>query len=107
MYRISFMLGLAATRFTFVYTATRPWNVPQSPRPGTVWIPRGEFTIGPDSDLGWSDQKPGRRVRVDGSRMDDSDLTRAQLTRSVLGSHGSAGYMQPERHAVSSSPCSA
>jgi hypothetical protein len=107
MYRISFMLGLAATGFAFPYAAPRPWNVPSSAPPATVWIPGGEFTMGADSDLGWSDQKPCHRVRVDGSRMDDTNFTRAQLTRSALATHGPAGYMQPERHAVRASPRSA
>jgi hypothetical protein len=63
--------------------------------------------MGPDSGLRWSDQMPGHRVRVDISRMDDTDYTRRQLTRSVLATHVPAGNMQPERHAVRSSPRSA
>jgi formylglycine-generating enzyme required for sulfatase activity len=35
--------------------------------------------MGPDSDLGWSDEKPGHRVCVDGFWMDETDVTNAQL----------------------------
>jgi formylglycine-generating enzyme len=34
--------------------------------PGMLSIPGGEFTMGTDSDLGWADEKPAHRVRVDG-----------------------------------------
>jgi len=39
--------------------------------PGMVWVGGGEFTMGTDSDLGWPDEKPAHRVRVDGFWMDD------------------------------------
>ena len=35
--------------------------------PGMVWVPGGEFTMGTDSDLGWPEEKPAHRVRVDGT----------------------------------------
>src|SRR5438309_6163195 len=46
---------------------------------GMVWIPGGEFTMGTDSDLGWADEKPAHRVRVDGFWMDETDVTNAQF----------------------------
>jgi formylglycine-generating enzyme required for sulfatase activity len=106
MHHISLVLGLAVTGFAFPYAA-RPSKVQPSAQPGTASIPGREFTMGPDSELGWSDQKPGHYVRVNISRMDDTDFTRAQLTRPVLATHGPVGHMGPERHAVRSSPRSA
>ena len=44
-----------------------------------VWIPGGEFTMGTDSDLGWPDEKPAHRVRVDGFWMDETEVTNAQF----------------------------
>jgi hypothetical protein len=83
MYRILFVLGLALTGFAFAYAATGPWNVSPFGLLATVWIPGGEFTVGPDSDLGWSDEKLGHLVRVDGFWMDESDVTNAQLGTSA------------------------
>ncbi len=81
MYRILFMLGLVATRYAFAYAATRPWNLQPSGPPGMVWLPGGELTVGPD--LGWSDEKLGRHVRVDGFWMDKADVTNNQLDRTA------------------------
>jgi formylglycine-generating enzyme required for sulfatase activity len=47
--------------------------------PGMVWVPGGEFTMGTDSDLGWPDEKPAHRVRVNGFWMDEAELTNAQF----------------------------
>src|SRR5438093_1509159 len=33
---------------------------------GMRGVPGGEFTMGTDSDLGWPDENPAHRVRVDG-----------------------------------------
>ena len=44
-----------------------------------VWIPGGEFTMGTDADLGWPDEKPAHRVRVDGFWMDETEVTNAQF----------------------------
>jgi formylglycine-generating enzyme len=53
---------------------------PAGPSPaGMVWIPGGEFTMGTDSDLGWPDEKPAHRVRVDGFWMDASEVSNAQF----------------------------
>jgi formylglycine-generating enzyme required for sulfatase activity len=48
-----------------------------------VWIPGGEFTMGTDSDLGWPDEKPAHRVRVDGFWMDETEVTNAQFSAFV------------------------
>src|SRR6266436_530472 len=52
-------------------------------QPGMVWIPGGEFTMGTDADLGWADEKPAHRVRVNGFWMDETDVTNAQFRQFV------------------------
>ena len=39
--------------------------------------------MGTDSELGWADEKPAHRVRVDGFWMDETDVTNAQFRRFV------------------------
>ncbi len=51
--------------------------------PGMVWIPGGEFMMGTDSDLGWPDEKPAHRVRVDGFWMDEHEVTNAEFRKFV------------------------
>jgi formylglycine-generating enzyme required for sulfatase activity len=58
-------------------------NQPADAPPGMVWIPGGEFTMGTDSELGWADEKPAHRVRVDGFWMDKTDVTNAQFRKFV------------------------
>jgi formylglycine-generating enzyme required for sulfatase activity len=50
---------------------------------GMVWIPGGTFTMGTDDQIGWADEKPAHRVRVDGFWMDETDVTNAQFRRFV------------------------
>jgi sulfatase modifying factor 1 len=78
------LLGLLAASsfgatFALVTWSGRPAPVPSDGPPGTVWIPGGEFTMGTDSDLGWADEKPAHRVRVNGFWMDETDVTNAQF----------------------------
>src|SRR5262245_34874712 len=73
------LLGLAAAAFAGAYAATWLWNAPPRPPPGMVWVPGGEFTMGTDADLGWPDEKPAHRVRVDGFFMDQTEVTNAQF----------------------------
>jgi formylglycine-generating enzyme required for sulfatase activity len=58
---------------------TRHMPDPTSGPPGMRWIPGGEFTMGTDSDLGWPDEKPAHRVRVDGFWMEETEVTNAQF----------------------------
>jgi formylglycine-generating enzyme required for sulfatase activity len=51
--------------------------------PGMVWVPGGEFTMGTDSDLGWPDEKPAHRVKVDGFWMDSTEVSNAQFRQFV------------------------
>lgn len=46
---------------------------------GMVRIAGGEFTMGTDSELGWPDEKPAHRVRVDGFWIDETEVTNAQF----------------------------
>jgi formylglycine-generating enzyme required for sulfatase activity len=79
MKRFVMMSGLAAAAFAASFAATRLWKAPAAGPPGTVWVPRGEFTMGTDSDLGWPDEKPAHRVRVDGFWVDEHEVTNAQF----------------------------
>jgi formylglycine-generating enzyme required for sulfatase activity len=72
-------LGLAIAAFAAVYVATKLWNTPLTTPPGMAWIPGGEFTMGTDSDLGWPDERPAHRVRVDGIWIDATEVTNAQF----------------------------
>jgi sulfatase modifying factor 1 len=70
---------LAVTAFAAAYAATR-WCNRSPPAPhGMVWVPGGEFTMGTTGDLGWPDEKPAHRVRVDGFWMDETEVTNAQF----------------------------
>jgi len=46
---------------------------------GMVWVPGGEFSMGTDSELGWADEKPAHRVRVDGFWIDEAEVTNAEF----------------------------
>src|SRR6516225_9152655 len=78
-------LGLAgfATVFALVRLMQPGKGPPQAAPPGMVWIPGGEFTMGTDSKIGWVDEKPAHRVRVDGFWMDETDVTNAQFREFV------------------------
>jgi sulfatase modifying factor 1 len=83
-------LGLAAFGVSYlVFAGTSFFGSPAPNRPtpaarsGMVWIPGAEFTMGTDLDLGWAEEKPSHRVRVDGFWMDETDVTNAQFRRFV------------------------
>src|SRR5207302_7523788 len=59
------LLGVGLTAFAAAYATTRLGKGPPHP-PGMVWVPGGEFTMGTDADLGWPEEKPAHRVRIDG-----------------------------------------
>ncbi len=68
--------ALAAVAFGTTYAVVA---LTKTAPPGMLWIPGGDFTMGTDSDLGWADEKPAHRVRVDGFWMDVTDVTNAQF----------------------------
>src|SRR5437879_4629633 len=84
---------LAATSFGATYALVKfsqQGKKPETGGPaGMVWVPSGEFTMGTESDLGWPDEKPAHRVRVDGFWMDDTEVTNAQFRDFVAAT----GYM--------------
>src|SRR5207245_4549853 len=73
------LFGVGLTAFAAAYMATKIGKAPPPGPPGMVWIPGGEFTMGTDSELGWPDEKPAHRVRVDGFWMDATEVTNAQF----------------------------
>jgi formylglycine-generating enzyme required for sulfatase activity len=92
------LIALGLTAFAATYAGTRLWKAPQADRAraanfagtrlrnapqagpvGMVWIPGGTFTMGTDSNLGWPDEKPAHRVRVDGFWIDATEVTNAQF----------------------------
>jgi len=83
MKRLFALPVLAAAAFAATYAATKLWNAPPAAPPGMIWIPGGEFLMGTDSDLGWPDEKPAHRVRVDGFFMDKTEVTNAQFRQFV------------------------
>lgn len=75
------LAGLAAFGTTYlVVRSTSHLSQPPGAAPaGMVWIPGGEFTMGTNSDLGWPDEKPAHRVRLDGYWIDEIEVTNAQF----------------------------
>jgi formylglycine-generating enzyme required for sulfatase activity len=75
------LLGAASFGVTFAVVARyrdRP-RLPVSGPAGMVWIPGGGFKMGTDSDLGWPDESPPHRVRIDPFWMDETEVTNAQF----------------------------
>jgi formylglycine-generating enzyme required for sulfatase activity len=73
---------MAVAGFGVTFAIVKLMNHPFAP-PGMVWIAGGEFTMGTDSDLGWADEKPAHRVKVDGFFMDETEVTNAQFRQFV------------------------
>ncbi|MBY0522924.1 MAG: formylglycine-generating enzyme family protein [Gemmataceae bacterium] len=71
--------GLAAIAFAATFAVTKLISTRGNGPPGMVWVPGGEFTMGTDSELGWPDEKPAHRVRVDGFWMDETEVTNQQF----------------------------
>jgi formylglycine-generating enzyme len=80
MNRTLILIGLAAAAFGLAFGATKLWNAPPT---GMVWIPGGEFSMGTDDAIGWADEKPVHRVRVNGFFMEATEVTNAQFRRFV------------------------
>jgi formylglycine-generating enzyme required for sulfatase activity len=79
-------VGLAA--FGATYAAVRIGQTLSVPA-GMCWIPGGDFTMGTNSELGWPDEKPAHRVRVDGFWMDQAEVTNAEFRRFAVAT----GYL--------------
>ena len=76
------LVGLGLAGFAIAFGATRLVERVTAPA-GMVWVPGGEFTMGTDSDLGWPDEKPAHRVRVDGFWMDEAEVTNAEFRKFI------------------------
>ncbi len=79
MKRLLWLGGLGLAAFVASYLVTLLGQRPGTAPSGMVWIPGGEFTMGTDSDLGWADEKPAHRVRVEGFWMDATEVTNEQF----------------------------
>lgn len=82
MSRILLLGALAVGAFATTFALVKLLQ-DDSPPTGMVWVPGGEFTMGTDSDLGWAEEKPAHRVRVNGFWMDETDVTNAQFRKFV------------------------
>ncbi len=84
MHRLVYLGLLTAASFALTYLAVTLWRqVPMDKPAGMVWVPGGEFLMGTDGDLGWPEEKPAHRVRVDGFWMDETEVTNEQFHRFV------------------------
>ena len=54
--------------------------------PGMQWIDGGEFTMGTDDARSMANERPARRVKVDGFWIDEHDVTNAEFRRFVAAS---------------------
>jgi hypothetical protein len=79
--RLALLATLAGGAFLAAYGLTRlhTRGEPEGRPPGMVWVPGGDFTMGTDSELGWPDERPAHRVRVDGFWMNQTEVTNAQF----------------------------
>ncbi len=80
--RVAFLAALAIGAFAATYGIVKFVNRQSAPV-GMVWIPGGDFTMGTDSELGWPDEKPAHRVRVNAFWMDEHEVTNAQFREFV------------------------
>jgi len=75
----------------FAPTVPNPGPAPGPARPGMVWIPGGEFSMGAEDPRGlahggpdpMSDARPIHRVYVDGFFMDQTEVTNEQFAKFV------------------------
>ncbi|HWG45062.1 MAG TPA: formylglycine-generating enzyme family protein [Gemmataceae bacterium] len=82
MSRILLLAVLAMGAFAATFGLVKLLQHDSAP-PGMVRIPGGAFSMGTDSELGWPDEKPAHRVRVDAFWMDETEITNAQFRQFV------------------------
>lgn len=88
MFRALGLVALAVIAAVVSFAVTRYWPAEEEeetpkPPPGMVWISGGEFTMGTNDDIGWPDEKPAHRVRVDGFFLDETEVTNAEFRKFV------------------------
>ncbi len=67
-----------------------------SPPPGMVWVPGGEFTMGTDDATALPNERPAHRVKLDGFWIDQTCVTNAQFRAFVEAT----GYVTTAERAV-------
>src|SRR5882724_5037698 len=77
--RLSIRVFFVATLALLSASAARA----DSPPPGMKWIPAGEFTMGADDPHSQPNERPARRVKVDGFWIDEHDVTNAEFRKFV------------------------
>jgi hypothetical protein len=65
--------------FAFATACSPSGDAPE----GMVWVPGGEFTMGSDHPMSRADERPPRRVSVQGFWMDATEVTNAQFAEFV------------------------
>ena len=81
--KLAAILLLGCGAFALTYAAVQWTKTPPAPPAGMVRIPGGTFQMGTDDELGWADEKPAHRVRVDSFWIDETTVTNAQFRRFV------------------------
>src|ERR1700677_2914694 len=82
MLRIILLCALAMGAFAGAFAITK-FLQRDSPPPGMIWIPGGEFTMGSNDPIAYRVETPAHRVRISGFWMDETDVTNAQFRRFV------------------------
>lgn len=80
------VLTLAAFAATYALVKHRQQSATDAPASppgiapeGMVWIPGGEFSMGTNDEMGWAEEKPAHRVRLDGFWMDAKEVSNDQF----------------------------
>lgn len=83
--RFGILGGLVVASFLVTYGITKAWTTSRSSGGplGMRWVPPGEFTMGTESGLGWPDEGPAHRVRIDGFWIDEHEVTNAEFRRFI------------------------
>ena len=83
MKRTLILVGLALLFSSGAYGLARLLKAPPAPPPDMVWIPGGEFTMGSSHEGAPVQERPARRVKLDGFWMDEHEVTNAEFQRFV------------------------
>ena len=79
------LVGVAAVALGYAIGASRP--APIAPNATDTsemrWIPAGEFTMGSDEAHAMANERPARRVRINGFWMNEHPVTNAEFARFV------------------------
>ncbi len=84
---VGMVLVLAALGITYRPLRDASPQKPTSNPPGMKWIPGGRFVMGTDSVDAWPEERPARRVVVEGFWIDETEVTVAEFRRFVETTH--------------------